>query len=420
MAYGQFAGACGSSASSAVQGGGVPLASGDRAFTLVPSLCISERYDSNVFFSRPRPNFQREDYVTSVNPMLRVDHNGDYATGSLVMGGTSETYVNNSGLNYLGSNGTLFLSLDNSIKKLVPNAGLLITDTVSYTPTPPGFVNPAAGTSPGASTNIQDVFAQGILFTRTNRVSNSGSVAGSYDISARTSVNASYTHSVMRFLSAPQAGLGSVSGSLFNTTTQTGTVGGSTQVSNVDRLSVRYSHTGTEIGNDPAASVTIKTNVVTAGWSRALTPNITIEAGGGGIFIDAGRSTSTYAVNGAMITQFMGTQATLSYARSAFPSFSLVPTQVVGHVVSLSAVHQISQQWTLSGGGNYSDSSGVSGVSSIKYNSYGGSVDLAYSISRTWSTALGYSYLRFDRESGALRDQFDRHSAMISVRASWD
>lgn len=400
------------------QGGGFALTTGGRSFTLVPSLRVSERYDSNVYFRSPAPGLQREDYVTSVNPMLRVNHSGDYATGSLDIGGISETYVNNSGLNYLGSNGTLFLNLDNTIKKLLPNARLLITDTVSYVPTPPGFVNPAAGTSPGAATNIQDVFAQGILFTRTNRVTNSGAVAGSYDITALTRVDASYSHSILRTLSSASGAQGSAPVSLFNTTAQTVTAGGSTQVTNVDRFNIRYAHTGTEFERGSVPAIFFKTNVVTAGWSRILTPNITVEAGGGGIFIDPGGS--TYAANAAVIMNLVNTQATLSYSRSAFPSISVVPTQVVGHVVSLSAVRQISQQWTLSGGANYSKSSGTSGASSVKFDSYGGSVDLTYLISRNWSTAVGYSYLRFEREFGGLRDQFDRHTVMLSVRASWE
>ncbi len=419
MAYGQFIGACQAPAPRSGQGGEAARAPGGRFFELVPSMCVSERFDSNVFFRSSTNGFEREDYVTSVNPRLRVNHNGPYATGFLDMGGVSETYAKNSELNFLGSNGNLSLDLNSTVKKLLPNAGVLITDAVSYIPTPPGFVNPLAGTSPGDPANMQDVFAQGILFSRTNRVTNRGTVSGAYDLSATTRVNASYSHSILRFLGSPVTAQGNVPGALFSTTVQAGTVGGSTQVSNVDRLNIQYSHVQSEFERGAVSAASFQTETVTVGWSRVFTPNITMEAGGGGIFIDPGGA--TYAANAALIVNVDNTRSTLSYTRSAFPSFSGVPTQVVGDVVSLVAVQQISLQWTLSGGANYSSrSSGASESNSITFNSYGGSVNLAYLIARGWSVTLGYNYVRFDREFGAFREQFDRHVASVGMRASWE
>lgn len=377
---------------------------------LVPSLCVSERYDSNVFFRPATAGLEREDYVTSVNPSLRVNHNGDYATGFLDVAGISETYVKNSGLNFLGSNGTLSLNLDNTVKRVLPKASLFITDAVSYAPLPPGFVNPVAGTAPGAPTNIQDVFSQGILFARSNRVTNSGTVATGYATSASTRVTASYSHAILRFLSDAV--------NLFDTTTQIGTAGGIAQVSPVDQLNVRYSFAQSEFGNSAASSFLFRTHTATAGWSRMLTPNLSAEAGGGGLVIDPGRT--TYAANAALIVNFENTRATVSYARSAFPSFTGVPTQVIGDVVSLSATHHISPQWQLTGSANYSHSSGTSGANSIKFDTYGGSANIAYLITRIWSAGLGYNYIRFDQEFGATKNQFDRHVVMFSIRATWE
>jgi hypothetical protein len=346
--------------------------------------------------------------------MLRINHNGDYATGFLDMGGFNETYVNNSGLNFLGSNGTLSLNLDNTVKRVLPNASLLITDAVSYAPLPPGFVNPVAGTAPGAPVNIQDIFARGILFTRTNRITNSGTVSAAYATSASTSVNASYSHALLRFLSDSATAQGGV----FDTTTQTATAGGNARLSGVDTLNVRYSYAQSEFSVGSTPSSFFKTHTATAGWSRILTPNFSAEVGGGGIVIDPGRV--TYAVNAALIMSFLNSRATISYARSSFPSFAGVPTQVIGDVVSLSAVQQISPQWQLRGTANYSHSSGESGVTTIRFDSYGGSIDVAYLIAKNWSTALGYTYLRFDQEFGATKSEFDRHVVMFSVRATWE
>lgn len=189
-------------------------------------------------------------------------------------------------------------------------------------------------------------------------------------------------------------------------------------MSGLDQLNVRYSFTHSEFGGGSASSFVLRTHTAIATWSRILTPSLTVEAGGGGIVLDQGRA--TYAANAALMMNFANSRATISYARSAFPSFIGVPTQLVGDVVALSAVQQISHQWQLTGSANYSHSSGTRGTDAIKFDSYGGSVNLAYLVTRIWSAGLGYSYLRFDRESGGLISQFDRHVVMFSLRASWE
>src|SRR2546425_4309430 len=67
---------------------------------LVPSLAVSERYDSNVFFV---PGGSREDYVTNISPQVTVDHKGRLIDGTFRGGATAEVYVKNPGLNYIAS-----------------------------------------------------------------------------------------------------------------------------------------------------------------------------------------------------------------------------------------------------------------------------------------------------------------------------
>lgn len=49
---------------------------------ITPSLYVSERYDSNVFFV---PGKDLQDYVTSISPQARVIHKGNFFEG--VIGG---------------------------------------------------------------------------------------------------------------------------------------------------------------------------------------------------------------------------------------------------------------------------------------------------------------------------------------------
>src|SRR5689334_21424202 len=292
---------------------------GAEFLEFIPSLCVSERYDTNVFYAPKKPGLKRDDFVTDVNPMVRVNHNGEYATGYLDVGGFGETYSRNSNLNFFGTTDTLYLNLDNSIKRLLPNTSLIVTDYVRYAPTPPGSSNPVAGTSPGSPVNIQNVYAQGLLSYRTNMLTNSATVLTSYNITPLTSLNASYSNMILRFGSSPiTSGI-----LLFDTTTQTGTLGAKTQLSALDVLSVNYSHTESEfVPHTATISVPpglFKIDTATLGWSRTLTPYLTAQAGGGVIVIDPG--ITTYALNASMTMNTPNHIATISYARSAYPSF---------------------------------------------------------------------------------------------------
>ena len=385
---------------------------GTGYFEVVPSMCVSERYDSNVFYSPPRPGLQRYDFVTNVNPMLRVYHNGDYASSVLTLGGFDETYIKNPELNYLGTNDTLSLDLDKSIKRWLPNASLIVLDTFSYTPLPPGFINPASGTSPGAPENNQNVFAQGIQGFRTNNLMNNGTVSTSYATTALTSLNASYNYAILRFKGTPST---QGPANLFNTTTQTGTVGGTSRLTGFDTLNVKFAHSQSEFDRGATSSL-FKTDSATIGWSRTLTPNLSTELGGGGILISPG--ITTYAANAALIMNFLNSSGTISYAHTVFPDF-INGGILTGDLFSLSAVQIIDLQWQLTESANFSHTSGGSVVNTSTRNSYFASVDMQYWVTRIWSTALSYDYMNFSTLSGSVKTELDRHAITLSIRATW-
>ena len=414
MAHGQYVGSCGTPS---------PLspASGTGSFEVVPSMCVSERYDSNVFYRPPSPGLDQKDFVTTVNPMLRVNHNGDYASGFLNVGGFSETYAKNPDLNYLGTNDSLSLNLDNSIKRWLPNASLRVTDYFSYTPLPPGFVNPAAGTSPGAPGNIPNVFAQGNTGFRATNLINNGTVSTSYATTASTSLNASYSYAIIRFKGSPSSQGGT---NLSNTTTQTGTVGGTARLSGVDALNVRYSHSQTDSTSSSTSSL-FKTDSATIGWSRTLTPNLSAQLGGGGILISPGQTTS-YAANAALIMNSLNNNATITYSHTAFPSFTgaggtaggTAGGILIGDSFSLSAVQRIDRQWQLAESASYVHTSGGGGLNAVTYDSFFAGGDIQYWVTSIWSTSLSYSYSKFTTNTGL--SDYDRHVITLSLRATWE
>ena len=309
MAHAQYVRSCGKVSPLSSQGA-TPLTDdegrpyiGTASLQFIPSLCVSERYDTNVFYAPKTPGLQRDDFVTDVNPQVRVNHNGDYVTGYLDVGGFYETYVRNSDLNFFGTADTLYLNLDKSIKRLLPNASLSVTDYVRYTPTPPGFSNLVAGTSPGSPVNVQNVYAQGILSYRANNVTNSANVLTSYKITPVTSLNASYSNMILRFLSSPVL-LGRVARyDRSNWNSGSNNSGNRTRYTKCQLFSYAVRIFFCVASSSVPSSVFI-TNTATLGWSRILTPYLKAQAGGGIIVIDPG--ITTYALN-ASITSILKT-----------------------------------------------------------------------------------------------------------------
>ncbi|HEY6564866.1 MAG TPA: hypothetical protein VIY86_10245, partial [Pirellulaceae bacterium] len=326
---------------------------------VVPSLCVSERYDSNVYYLPATPGVTRNDFVTHVSPTLLVNHNGSYASGVLSAGGFSETYVNNPNVDFYGTNSSLFLNLDNSIKRVLPHASLRITDVVRYAPTPPGFSSLAPGTSPGAPVNTTNVYAQGFLSQRTNNVTNTATVSASYATTASTSVEASYSYAILRFGSSPVA----TQTNLFDTTTHTGIVAGTVQVSGRDILSPKYTHVQTDFSSS-ALSSSVQSDIATLNWSRTLTPNLVAELGGGGVMIHPGLT--TYAANAALIMRAQKTSTTINYVRTAVPNFQAAGVVIISDIFSVSATQDLDQHWQLVEAANYATGFG----SGIKYDSY--------------------------------------------------
>lgn len=415
MAHGQYAQSCG--VPTAPPGGppSVPV-----PLEVIPFICVSERYDSNVYYRPPTPGLTREDYVTNVSPNLQVKLNEELAPSYVIIGGFSETYVNNPGLNYVGARGAIYSDLTNSVKKLFPNASLRVSDNVIYTPQPPGFVNPIAGTNPQNPANLPNAYAQGLLYSRTNTLTNNGNISAAYATTASTSIRASYLNSIIRFGSpAVQSTL-----TLFDTTTQTGTVGGSARLSELDTLNLTYLHSESDLS--PASSSiststsrTVRVDTELIGWERILSPELTISLNGGATQFNPG--TTTWAGNGFLTINFRATKATITFSRSGFPNYSnapnVTPAIFINNNGSLSATHYLSAQWQLNGSASYAYGSGGTPKSSFQY--YSASVGISYLISRIWSAALGYTYMKFKQDSGSLTSDFDRNAVILSLNASW-
>ena len=67
---------------------------------VIPSLSVSETYDSNVFWA-PKSQLSGvtpEDFITTILPQVNVAHTNQFITGSLSAGASIMRYLNNPNL----------------------------------------------------------------------------------------------------------------------------------------------------------------------------------------------------------------------------------------------------------------------------------------------------------------------------------
>jgi len=377
---------------------------------IIPTLSVSETYDSNVF-STPKtllsPGTKVEDFATTVIPQINMAHAGSQVSGVFSAGANIAKYVNNPDLDYTGINTAGQLDLKrwaNSFSQRI--ATLSITGTYQFTPSMSGFgatSGGALGTGYGA-TGISSPIDTGLI---TNRVSmhimNVG-ITGGYNLSRTTLLTASYGYSMLTF--GDQSG--GINNQLFGTEGHTTSTTLATKVSPTDTVgtTASMSHYIQE-GSTGGGSGSFTTILGTMNWQKLWTQKLSTSLSGGGIVtlpIEStvpGQSTkSTVAPTGTVsmiyksfseglraagsapgpfdnLPRLAGSlnqgvvmapgafTTSMSYNFSIFPSYALGAGPMKTHVIGVNATGGITSKLTAQAGLNYSHGSISTPVSSF-------------------------------------------------------
>lgn len=372
---------------------------------LVPSLSISERYDSNVFFVAEGTNL--EDYVTTIMPRLQLNHDGNYLRGNAYAALTSETYIRNPGLNYIAPSGGFLANLDNSVQRLIPKAKLTLRDDFIYTPRPPAFAAPETGSV------APDAFVRGIQASRANSYSNIGKAEGSYALTSSTAWAASYTHQMIRF---GNAFVTPVLGRFFNTVFQTVQSGPVFEVTPRDTVNLTYQYQqGDFDGGGFGGGFTSQGGF--AGWKRILTPTLTAEASLGATLVQPANSLQ-YMGSASLEWHHESTTAKGGYSRAVVPSFFVGGVPLLSEVVSGTVSHQYTEDVLFFAAADYADNKSVPDPILI-FRTFTGRTGVDYVLTR-WATAnLSYSYGEFKYSLFGFNASFDRHQLMLTLRMEW-
>ena len=374
---------------------------------IIPSLRLSERYDSNVYFV---PGSNLEDYVTTVSPQLRVIHKRQLVEGTVGGGFTAEAYAKNPGLNYVAANGVVDLNLNGAMSELVSGLGLHISDTYYYTPETPSFAAPTGGSQ------IPESSVQGIQARRANSHTNTGTVAGSYAPSPVLSFNSTYSDLRRQFGSVVSTPTGAVQGEFIDTTFQTVTSGPAVKISPLDTVTLSHQYQKGTFSTGRTGG--FSTQGAIAGWTRSITPTLTASVTGG-VTIFSTSNDLQYLGSASLQWGQQDTDVTLSYSRAIVPSFYIAATALMSQVVTGTVTHRATESLSMSLHGNYALNQSVPDSSLIKFESYAVTPSVNYKMSRDMTAALSYTRSQYQRTFSSQESNFDRNIVLLSLVAEW-
>jgi hypothetical protein len=381
---------------------------------VVPSVQVSERYDSNVFFA-PKSQLQGltpEDFVTTVVPQVRglyTDHE-NLVKVNVVAGAVGSYYVNNPELSYVGANAGAVLDMSDLLSRWRPGARLTVSDTYFYSPQPPAFL---VGGQLGEQANP---LVAGFQAYRTNTSSNSVNTRFELPLSMTVNLTGSYRNSFIHY-GASQVQQATP---LISQQAHAYTAGLITQLSLYD--SVRVDFTGNEFDQGSLGAFSAKGG--TLGWIHRFTPTMSLNATAGaqvlsgelkGVpFSSTIAPVSSLAIDWKDDTTFMS----LAYRSGITPSFQSQAGALLNHTVSFNMTQNTSIR-DLVGllGANYSVANeyGSNSGAALSWTTVGGTAGLRYRATPKLFLTMTYSYQNVDSSFGGTRFAFDRHVAQLNL-----
>ena len=379
---------------------------------VIPSITVSERYDSNVYFITGGKKLQ--DYVTTTSPALTVEHKGRLldAVGGLRL--NAETYVRNPGLNYIAGTGSIATTLDELVGRFDRRLKLYVSDYVTYTPQPPAFYAPLPGGVTTLRADAPENFIRGIQASRANSFINVATANGTFGLTQSTSFVGTLSHQYMRFGTAfaPTPGQG-----FFTTNFLNLGAGPRFNITPVDSLSFMANYSRMSFSQGTSFSSSFNTIGATGSWRHSFSQRFSSSVTGGATVFSPGGSLQ-YLGGLTFTWHEQNTDTIASYSRSIFPSFFIAAVPLISDVVSLTVLHRFTDKLSGTITGNYGQNKSIEGAQ-ISFKSYGGSGSLNYAITKRLRATLAYTHLQTKNVFAGQNFDFDRDAVTISIFYEW-
>jgi len=392
---------------------GMRGSSGGSSVHAVPTITVSERYDSNILLLRTA-GAQRSDYVTDIRPGARVTYSSDLVDGTLTGNAISSIYVNNPGLNYVGAQAGFNATLDKIAERVIRGFGLRASGSVLYYPEQPAFITPES---------LQSDFARGIQARRNNALSNNSTIQGTYAVNPLVQLTSSYSFQAMRFLGQPDYSDPNASIPLFDITTHGMSVGPSYHISPNHTIGASYTYRQVTIGSSTSGITSggrsFSIHGANATWSSALNRELRVEISPGASLASQVPDRLFWTISASL--RWLGQQnsASLSFTRGLYPSYYGEASLLISSVVGASYSYKFSDKVSVALGANYAVNTRT-GQTSLRYESVGVNGTLRYDLGQRIFATLTGSHGDFTVEQAGSTFKYDRQTGMLTLSAEWN
>ncbi len=377
---------------------------------LIPSVQVSERYDSNVFFA-PKSQLQGvspDDIVTTVMPQVR----GLYADReklvkiNAAVAAVGSYYATNTGLSYVGANAGMVLDMSDLLSQWRPGATWTVSDTFFYSPQPPAFL---LGGQFGEQANP---LVAGFQATRIKTTSNSVNTMFQLPLNRTISLAGSYTNSFIHYGASPVP----QAATLISQDVHAYTAGLLMKVSLQD--DVRVDFTGNEFDQGGLGAFSTRGGIL--GWAHRFSPTVRFDATGGVQALSGETVSSVIAPVGSLAIFWNDptTSIALAYRSGITPSFQFRSAAMLNHSVSFT-ITQNTPIRDLAGllQANYSIANeyGSNSENALSWTTVGGTAGLLYRTTQKMFLTLTYSYQNVDNVFSGAHFAYDKHVAQLSL-----
>jgi hypothetical protein len=381
---------------------------------VIPSVEVSERYDSNVFFASKSQlqGVAPDDVITTVSPQVR----GLYADReklvkvNAIAGAVGSYYANNTGLSYVGGNAGAVLDMSDLLSQWRPGARLKVSDTYFYSPQPPAFL---LGSQSGETANL---LVAGFQATRTKTNSNSVNAIVELPLHTTLKLTGSYTNSFIRYGASqvPQAA------TLLSQDAHAYAAGLLVQVSALDTVKVDF--TGSEFDQGGLGAFGTRGGVL--GWTHRFSSTVSFNATGGVQELSGEsngvRFSSVIAPSGslAILWNDLTRSIVFAYRSGITPSFQFQSAALLNHSVFFSMTQSTPIRdlaGLLRASYSVANEYGSDSGGALSWTTVGGTAGLLYRATQKMFLSLTYDYQNVDNVFRGTHFAYDKHVINLSL-----
>lgn len=384
--------------------------------TYTPSVSLSQRYDSNVFYTAKEfvpPGRQSWDLVTTLGAAVKILNKSRLGDTEVRVGVNGSAYAYNSDLTYASTNVFAASDLTDWMNELLPGLKLRISDAFQYTPEPPAFLT-------GGKAEQSDILVRGIQAYRANTFSNSLSTDGNYSFSRSVGLRTNYTYAIFRVgrlyvTSAATAG----PATFFDTTVHNVAIGPTYTFDGGDTLFLKFNYLSADTVDTVGLRPTIKfsaqsiqpeyVTTIVRGWTATIS--------GGATMIEQSGNRAFFSGRFSLRNDFdRQTRGAITVSRQPAPAYFGTGGALISNVAQLYLSYGFSRVVRLTVTGNYAYNE-TAPVKTFTIKTIAGSAVLDYNLTPSTRVSLSQEYTRFNYTGIS---PFDRYATMLTLTTEWN